>query len=102
MMEKITGTDRVKIEGGKENRSYNKRKFNWIGSIFPTNCLLKHFIEGNLERGIEVTGRRGRKHKHLPDGLQKTKISWKLREERVDRSRWETRCGRLWARLTTM
>jgi hypothetical protein len=48
-MEKVAGTDRVKIEGGKENLSYNKRKFNWICSILPMNCLLKHFIEGNLE-----------------------------------------------------
>jgi len=31
-------------------------KVNWIGSVLRMNCLLKHFIEGEIER----TGRRRR------------------------------------------
>jgi hypothetical protein len=26
-----------------------RRKPNWIGHTLPRNCLLKHFIEGNIE-----------------------------------------------------
>jgi hypothetical protein len=37
------------------------RKANWIGRILRRNCLLKHVIEGKVDRGVEVTGRRGRK-----------------------------------------
>jgi hypothetical protein len=39
-----------------------RKKTNWIGDILCRNCFLKHFIEGKLEGGIEVTGRR---HKQL-------------------------------------
>jgi hypothetical protein len=35
------------------------------------NCLLKHVIEGKLEGRIEMTGRRGRRHKQLLDDLRK-------------------------------
>jgi len=35
-----------------------------------------------------VKGRRGRRHKKLPDDLKGKKISWKLSEERVEHSRW--------------
>jgi hypothetical protein len=32
-----------------------RTKANWIGPIVRCNCLLKHFIEGKIERRIEVT-----------------------------------------------
>jgi hypothetical protein len=35
-----------------------------IHHIMRRNCLLKHVIEGKIEGRIEVTGRRGRRHKH--------------------------------------
>jgi hypothetical protein len=44
-----------------------RRKANWIDHILRGNCLLKHFIEGKIEGGLEVTGRRGRRRKHLDD-----------------------------------
>ena len=46
------------------------RKANWIGNILRRNCLLKQGIEGKIEGTIEVTVRRGRRGKLLPDGLK--------------------------------
>jgi hypothetical protein len=43
-----------------------RRKANWCCHILGRNCLLKHVIEGK----IEVTGRRGRRSKHLLDDLK--------------------------------
>jgi hypothetical protein len=36
-----------------------------FAKILPTNCLLKHIIEGKTKGGIEVTGRRGIRRKQL-------------------------------------
>jgi hypothetical protein len=55
------------------------RKANWIGHILRRNYLLKHVMEGKIERsngrdrldgGIEETGRRGRRRKQLLDDLK--------------------------------
>jgi hypothetical protein len=46
-----------------------RRKANWIGHILRRNCLLKHVIEGKLERRIEMMGRRRRRRKQLLDAL---------------------------------
>ena len=48
-----------------------RRKANWIGHILCRNCLLKHVIEGKIEEGIKVTGRRGRRHKKLQGDFEK-------------------------------
>jgi hypothetical protein len=57
--------------GVKEERNIlhtvKRRKANWMGHILRGNCLLKHVIEGKIEGGVEVTGRRGRRRKHLLD-----------------------------------
>jgi hypothetical protein len=50
-----------------------KKKVNWIGHILRRNCLLKQVIEGKIEGRIEVTGRRGRRRKHLLDDLKDKK-----------------------------
>jgi hypothetical protein len=84
--------------------STKRRKANWIGHILRRNCLLKHVIEGKLEGRIEMTGRRGRRHKHLLDDLKEKKRCWKLKEEALDRTLWRTRFGRSYepvVRLTT-
>jgi len=47
-----------------------KRKANWIGHILRRNCLLQRVIEGKIEGGIEVTGRRGRRLRKLLDELK--------------------------------
>jgi hypothetical protein len=64
-MEKISWTDRVRNEEVlhrvKEERNIvhtiKRRKANWIGHILRRNCLLKHVIEGKIER----TRRRGKR-----------------------------------------
>jgi hypothetical protein len=71
-----------------------RRKANWIGHILRRNCLLKHVIEGKLEGGTEITGRRGRRRKQLLDDLKKKRRYWKLKEEALDRTLWRTRFGR--------
>jgi hypothetical protein len=48
----------------------SKRKANLIGHILRRNCLLQQVIEGKIKGGIEVTGRRGRKRRKLPDYLK--------------------------------
>jgi hypothetical protein len=57
----------------KEKRStlqtIKRRKANWIGYTFCTNCLLKHVTEGK----IDVTGRRERRRMQLLDNLKETR-----------------------------
>jgi hypothetical protein len=101
-MEKISWTDRVRNEEVlhrvKEERNIlhtiKRIKANWIGHILRRNCLLKHVIEGKLERRIEMTGRRGRRRKQLLDDLNEKRRYWKLKEEALDRTLWRSRFGR--------
>ena len=80
-MEKISWTDRVRnkevLHRVKEERNIlhitKIMKANWIGHILRGNCFLKHIIEGKIEGSIEVTGRRARRRKQLPDDLKETK-----------------------------
>ena len=60
-----------------------RMKANWIGHISRWNCLLKHVIEEEIEGRMEVTGRRGKRHKQLLDDLKGTRVYWKLKEEAV-------------------
>ena len=50
-----------------------KRTSDWIGYILHRNCLLKHINEVNLELGLEVTGKQGRRRKQLLDDLKETR-----------------------------
>jgi hypothetical protein len=47
----------------------SKWNANWIGHILRRNCLLRLVIEGKIKRGKEVTERRGRRRRKLPDLL---------------------------------
>jgi hypothetical protein len=47
-----------------------RRKANLTGHILRGNSLLKHVIEGKIDRGIKVTGERGRRRKQLVDVLK--------------------------------
>ena len=47
-----------------------KRKANWIGHILRRNCLLQRVIEGKIQGGIDVIGRRGRRRRKLLDDLK--------------------------------
>jgi len=45
-------SQRAKVERCVLNilQTIKSRKANWIGDILLTNCLLKHVIEGKIER----------------------------------------------------
>ena len=69
-------------------------KARWIGHILLRNCLLKHVIDGKVERRIGATGKRGIRSKQLVDDL-KEKIGYsKLKEEALDSTLWRTQFGR--------
>jgi len=53
------------------------------------NCLLTYVIEGK----IEGTRRRGRRRKHLLDGLAEKKRILQNEMEALDHNLWRTRCG---------
>jgi hypothetical protein len=65
-------------------QTINTRKANWIGHILRKNCLLKHIIKGNMEGGIEVTGRQERRRKQLLDYLKEKRRYWNVEEEALD------------------
>jgi hypothetical protein len=77
-MEKISWTDRVRNEEvlHRVNEERNiihtikRRKVNWIDSILRGNYLLKHIIEGKIEKVLQVTEKKGT-CKQLPDDLKK-------------------------------
>ena len=101
-MEKISWTDHVRNEEVlltvKEQRNIlheiSKRKANWIGHILSRNCLLQRVIKGKIEEGIEVTGRRGRRHRKLLDDLKDRRGYCQMKEEALDRTMWRARFGR--------
>ena len=67
-MEKISWTDHARNEevlrGVKDERNIlhtiKRRKADWIGHILRRDCLLKHVIEGKIER-LEMAGRTRKK-----------------------------------------
>ena len=58
--------------------------------LFGEKCVLKRVIESKIEGKIKGTGRRIRRHKQLLDDLKETRVSWKLKEEALDRTVWRT------------
>ena len=64
-------------------RTIKRRKSNWIVHMLRRNCLLKHVIEGN----IEGKGRRGRRGKQKPNGLDERRGYCNLKEEAINRTR---------------
>jgi hypothetical protein len=71
-----------------------KRKAKWFGHILPRNCLLQRVIEGKIQGGIEVTGRRGRRRRKLLDDLKEMTGYTHLKEEALDRTIWRARFRR--------
>jgi len=49
------------------------------------NCLLKHDIEGKIERMI-----RGGRRNELMGNLKERRRDWKLKEEALDHTAWRT------------
>jgi hypothetical protein len=66
-----------------------RKKVNWIGHILRRNCLLKHVTEGKIQGRREVTGKRGRRGKHLQGDLKEVRIL-----EALECSLWRTHLGR--------
>jgi len=101
-MEKISWTDHVRNEEAllrvKEQRNIlheiRKRKANWIGQILHRNCLLQRVIEGKIQGGIEVTGRRERRRRKLLDDLKERRGYTHLKQETSDRTMQRARFGR--------
>ena len=101
-MEKISWTDHVRnkevLLRVKEQRNILheicKRKANWISHILCRNCLLQRVIEVKIQRGIEVTGRQGRRHRKLLDDLKERRGYSHLKEEALDRTMCRARFGR--------
>jgi hypothetical protein len=75
------------------------RKVNCIDHILRMNCLLPRVIEGKTEGRTEVTGRRERRHRQLPNDLEEKKGYWKLKQEALDCNVWRTCFEGLWTGL---
>jgi len=96
-MVKISWNDQVRNDEVlfrvKEQRNIlheiSKRKANWIGHVLRRNCLLQRVIEGKIQGGIEVTGRRGRRRRKLLDDLKERRGYTYLEEEALDRTIWK-------------
>ena len=71
-----------------------RRKGNWICHILRRNGLLNHIIEGKMEGGIEVLGRRGRRRKQLLVELKEKRGYQKSVEEALYCPLWKLRFGR--------
>ena len=101
-MEKISWADHVRTEEVlfrvKEQKNIlheiHKRKANWTGHILRRNCLLQRVTEGNIQGGIEVTGRQGRRRRKLLDDLKERRGYPYLKEEALDRTIWRAHFGR--------
>jgi hypothetical protein len=72
----------------------SKLMANWIGHILRRNCLLRQIIEGKIKGGLEVTGRRGRRHRKILNDLIERSGYSHLKEELLDRSMWTAHFGR--------
>jgi hypothetical protein len=58
------------------------------------NCLLRQVFEGKIKRGIEVTGRQGRRCRKLLGDLKGRRGYSHLKEEALDRTVWRAGFGR--------
>ena len=61
----------------KTAHKIKRRKAKCIGHTSRRNCLLKHVIEVK----IQGTGRRGRRHKQVPDDHKERRRYWKLKDK---------------------
>jgi transposase len=64
------GRRRRRRKRRRRRRRRRRRNVNWICHNLCRNCLLKHVIEGKIYGRKELTGRRGRRSKHLVDDVE--------------------------------
>jgi hypothetical protein len=83
----------------KEHRNIlheiSKRQANWIGHVLRRNCLLKQVIEGKINGGLEVKGRRGMRRRKPLYGLKERRGYSHVNEEALD-SEMRRALERLW------
>ena len=58
-----------------------RREANWIRRILHSICFLRHVVEGKVEGGKEVIGRRRDRRKQLPYGLEEKRGYCKLKKK---------------------
>jgi hypothetical protein len=61
-------------------------KTDCIGHILGRTCLLKHVIEGKIEGMTDVTGRQGRRRKHVLDDFKERRRYLKFIAEALHRN----------------
>jgi hypothetical protein len=90
-MEKISWTDHMR-NGEVLLRVHGRQ------TGLATFCVETAFYNGllkeRLKEGIEVTGRRGRRHRRLLDDLKEMRGYSHLQEEALDHTMWRARFGR--------
>jgi len=88
----------TKSQGEEKYPTKKKEKkngrLNWICHVLRQNCILKHVIEGMIQRRIKLNWRRGRRCKQLLDDLKEKTGYWKLKEETLHRPLCRTPFGR--------
>jgi hypothetical protein len=64
-LDRMCQKQRITKSQGDRNilQTIKRSKVNWIGHILNTNCLLKHIIEGKIERKDRSDGKMRKKMK---------------------------------------
>ena len=63
-------------------------------TFYVETAFYKGVTEGKIQRGLEVTGRQGRKRRKLLDDLKERRGYSHLKEEALDRTMWRAGFGR--------
>jgi hypothetical protein len=63
------------------------------------NFLLQQVIERRIKGGIEVTGRRGRRHRKPLEDLKGSRGYFHLKDKALDRTMWRAHFGRRFGRV---
>ena len=58
----------IKSINATAKEAFNNKE-DLVTDTWRKNCLLKHIIEGKIERVLEMMGRRGKRRKQLLDDL---------------------------------
>jgi hypothetical protein len=64
--------------------------------ILRRNCLLQWITAGNIQWGIEVIGRQGRRRMKLLDDLKERRGYSHLKEEALNRTMWRAGFGKVY------
>jgi hypothetical protein len=73
---------------------YVKGRRTGLVTFCVETAFYKGVTEGKIQRGIEVTGRQGRRRRKLFDDLKERRGYSNLKEKALDRTMWRARFGR--------